>query len=205
MSRKAYFNQTAETWDQEYYTPKLEAFLEKLVSTFGLRFGQRVLDLGTGTGVLIPLLVKAVGPSGSVTAIDYAERMVQICKAKYSHFKNVKVILQDVEEPDLPQEYFDVITCFGIFPHLENKEKALHNMNYVLKIGGKLIIAHALSSDELKEHHKRASPVAEDRLPEETVMKRLLKQAGFSKIHMTDKPGLYLCLATKNTTFNKHL
>jgi ubiquinone/menaquinone biosynthesis C-methylase UbiE len=205
MSRKAYFNQAAETWDQENYKPKLESFLEELVPTFGLRFGQRVLDLGTGTGVLIPFLIKAVGSSGSVTAIDYAERMVQICSAKYSHFKNVKVILQDVEELDLPREYFDTITCFGLFPHLENKEKALNNMNYALKLGGKLIIAHALSSDEIKEHHKKASPVAQDQLPKETVVKRLLKRAGFSKVHITDKPGLYLCLATKNVAFNKHL
>ena len=205
MSRKAYFNQAAESWDQEYYTPKLETFLEKLVPMFSLRFGQRTLDLGTGTGVLIPFLIKAVGPSGSVTAIDYSERMVQICRAKYSHLKNVRVILQDAEELDLPREYFDVITCFGIFPHLEDKEKALHNMNYVLKLRGKLIIAHALSSDEIQQHHKRTPPVAQDRLPEETVMKRLLKRAGFSKIHITDEPSLYLCLATKNAAFQQTL
>jgi len=201
MSRKAYFNQAAETWDQKYCTSELEVFLEEFVPTFGLMAGQRVLDLGTGTGVLIPFLVRAVGPSGLVTATDYAERMVQTCRAKYSHLQNVTIELQNVEELDLPTESFDAITCFDLFPHILKKEKALHYMNRVLKHGGRLIIAHALSSAEIKAHHRNASStVSHDMLPEEAEMRRLLEREGFYVIQITDEPGIYLCLATKNTT-----
>ena len=144
MSRKTYFNEVAETWDKRHCSPQLASFLGKLVSQFGLKSGQNVLDVGTGTGVLIPHLIQAIGPSGSVTAIDYAEKMVRICRSKYSHIKNVTIQLQNVEELDIPTESFDAITCFGLFPHLENKPKALSNMYLVLKPGGKLIIGHAL-------------------------------------------------------------
>jgi cyclopropane fatty-acyl-phospholipid synthase-like methyltransferase len=56
MSRKAYFNQASEYWDEKYCTPNLYKFLEIFVPKFGLESGQRILDVGTGTGVLIPFL-----------------------------------------------------------------------------------------------------------------------------------------------------
>jgi len=203
MSRKEYFNQVAESWDQKYYTPELDAFLEELVPKFGLKPGQKVLDAGTGTGVLIPFLLRIIGSSGSITAIDYAANMVEIFRSKFSNLRNVKVELKDVEELDLPAETFDAAICFGLFPHLERKAQALMNLNRVLKRRGRLVIAHALSRAEIEEHHKGTLPVAQDLLPEGTEMKRMLKRTGFSSIHITDEPGLYLCLATKNTTFQK--
>ena len=196
-SRKAYFCQVAESWDQKYYTPELEAFLEKLIPKFGLKLGQTVLDAGTGTGVLIPFLLKAIGSSGSITAIDYSENMIKKFQSKFSNLQNVKIELQDVEALDLPPEIFDAAICFGLFPHLERKAQALRNLNHVLKSRGRLVIAHALSRAEMIKHHKGTFPVAQDLLPEEPEMKHMLNQAGFSNIHITDEPGLYLCLATK--------
>jgi ubiquinone/menaquinone biosynthesis C-methylase UbiE len=199
MSRKTYFNEQANTWDKRFHTPNLSSFLEKLVPQFGLEPGQNILDVGTGTGVLIPYLIKAVGPEGSVTAIDYSENMIQICKTKHSHLKNVSVELKNIEEDAFPTESFDAVICFGLFPHLENKEKALQNMNHILKPGGTLIIAHALSSEELKAHHNNASSsVVHDVLPEETEMTQLLEQTGFERISIKDEPGCYLCIARKS-------
>ena len=155
--------------------------------------------MGTGTGVLIPYLIRAVGPAGSVTAIDYSEKMFQVCKTKHSHLKNVSIKLGNIEETAFPTESFDTVICFGVFPHLENKEKALRNVNRILKSSGKLVIAHALSSEELKAHHNNASStVMHDVLPEEAEMKKLLEQTGFTEISIKDEPGCYLCVARKS-------
>lgn len=200
MSRQAYFNQLADSWDKRFQTEALSTFLEQLVPTFGLLPGQKILDVGTGTGILIPFLLKAVGPTGQILAIDYAEKMVKICKSKYAHLPNVTVTVQQVETLNFPSQTFDAVTCFGLFPHIENKEKALRQMNRVLKTNGKLIIAHALSSKEIKAHHHNASSiVSHDVLPEGATMKQLLKQAGFAGIRLTDKPGCYLCLSNKSS------
>ena len=173
-------------------------FLKKLVPRFSLASGQKILDLGTGTGLLIPYLVRAVGPSGLIVAVDFAEKMVETCRKKYSGLSNVKIELANVEELDFSQDYFDAITCFGLFPHIENKQRALLKMNRVLKLGGKLIIAHALSSHEMKEHHHNvSSAVANDIMPGDNEMKQLLKHTGFATAHIEDKPGYYLCIATK--------
>ena len=196
-SRREFFNTAAVTWDERYQNQELTDFLSKLVPTFPLKRGQRVLDVGTGTGILIPFLLEAVGSTGHVTAIDFAEKMVEACKAKYANLPNVNIAVQQVENLDFPPETFDAVTCFGLFPHLENKQKALSQMNRVLKPGGKLIIAHALSSNELRAHHRNAAVVAHDALPDEAEMKQLLEQTGFTEVQITDKPGSYVCMSTK--------
>jgi len=198
MNRKEYFDKAANSWDKRFLTPRLSSFLETLVPQFGLDAGQNVLDVGTGTGVLIPYLVQAVGPSGSVMAIDYSENMVQVCRTKHSHHKNVNINVGNIEEDAFPAETFDAMVCFGLFPHLENKEKALRNLNCALKPSGKLVIAHALSSEEIKAHHKDASSaVLHDILPKKAEMMQLLERTGFTEISIKDEPGLYLCIAHK--------
>ncbi len=200
MNRRLFFNESANTWDDRFHNKKLEDFLEQIVPSFNLARDQRILDAGTGTGILIPFLLKAVGSKGHITAIDYAEKMVDICKAKYGHLPNVSVKLQLIEKMDFASESFDAITCFGLLPHLDNKVDALNEMNRVLKPGGRLIIAHALSSTQIKAHHRNVAAVAHDVLPEEQEMKHLLKKAGFTSITIVDKSGCYLCISGKPST-----
>ena len=200
MNRQEFFNIAAVTWDKRFQTQELLTFLEQLVPTFHLKLGQRILDVGTGTGILIPFLLKSIGPTGHVTAIDYSEKMVEICKAKYARLPNISIMIQQFENLQFSSESFDAITCFGLFPHLENKKEALSQMNRALKPGGRLIIAHALSSMEIKSrHHNASSVVALDVLPEEASMRQLLRQAGFVRIRIVDKPGCYLCLSNKSS------
>ena len=103
------------------------------------------------------------------------------------------------ENLQFPDNVFDAITCFGMFPHLDNKKVALKQFHRLLKPEGKLIIAHALSSAEVRSHHNGApSAVANDVLPNETEMRKLLQQAGFTGIQIVDKQGSYLCTSTKS-------
>ncbi len=197
MKRKSYFNKRADTWDDQFYPQMPTTFLEKFIPRFGLKPGQNILDIGTGTGILIPFLLQSVESAGSITAIDYAEKMVKICQSKYSHIKNVTIELQDVKKLNFPSDTFDAVTCFRLFPHLENKEQALTNLYLVLKYGGKLIIAHNLSSAEIKGHHNISLAVAHNVLPKEPEMKRFLNRVGFMNISIEDKPGHYLCISTK--------
>ena len=107
-------------------------------------------------------------------------------------------MLQDVENLTLPSNTFDTAVCFGLFPHIEKKFKALTQLKRVLKNNGKLIIAHALSSSEIKRHHEGVSTaVSGDLLPEEKEMKKMLNQSGFFNVNILDKPGSYLCISKK--------
>lgn len=198
MSRQEFFNQMAKKWDTRFHSEALRAFLTQFVPTFGLKPGQKVLDIGTGTGILIPYLLKEVGPTGKIFAIDYAEKMAERCSSKYCHIPNLTVSVQQVENLIFPLNTFDAVTCFGMFPHIEQKELALQQINKVLKIKGSLIIAHALSRAEINKHHQNGSPIiAQDMLPKTDAMKELLKNAGFGKNFILDKLGKYLNISIK--------
>jgi ubiquinone/menaquinone biosynthesis C-methylase UbiE len=196
-TRREFFNKAAPTWDKTFYNTKLTDFLTGLVPKFGIKPGQKVLDIGSGTGILIPFLLDAVGSSGHVTAVDFAEKMVEICKANYADRPNLTVMVQNAENLRFPDESFDAVTCLGLFPHLENKDLALKQFNRVLKPGGKLVIAHALSSHEIEHHHRNAPVVTNDVLPSVQEMCKMLRQAGFENVGITDITGCYLCMSTK--------
>lgn len=201
--KKKFFNNLAKTWDQRFHTKELENFLHKLVPLFGLRRGHKLLDVGTGTGILIPYLIKEIGLNGEIVAIDYAKEMIEICRSKYGHFSNVDFRVGNIEEIDYISAFFDFVICFGVFPHIEKKYRALSQINRVLKKEGRLIIAHALSSEEIQNHHQSSSSVvADDNLPNEYQMKKLLTQTGFQKINIKNKPGCYLCSSVKANNFN---
>ena len=184
MVKKDFFNQMAER-------------LPQLVALFHLQKGAKILDVGAGTGGIVPYLLEAIGPEGSIWAVDFAEEMVKIGRKKFE--KESRVIFEVASVEDLPYKdrFFDQIVCFGAFPHFEDKGKALQEMNRVLKSQGTLIIAHALSSVALRSHHQNCAPVSKDFLPEEAEMKSLLERAGFQLTRLVDQPKCYLCEGLK--------
>ena len=126
-----------------------------------------------------------------------ANKMVEICKMKYVDFPNLSIIVANAETLQFADNSFDAIICFGIFPHFDNKQVALNQFYRVLKFEGKLIIAHALSREEVKHHHQNIPEVAEDKLPNQKEMRKLLNRTGFKEIKIIDKKGIYLCLSKK--------
>ena len=189
----------AATWDQRFYTPGLKEQLETSVPLFHLRPGSKVLDVGAGTGGIIPYLLQAIGPEGSIGSVDFAKKMVEIGREKFRDEPRVRYYLSAVESLPFADEFFHHIVCFGAFPHFGDKQLALQEMHRVLKREGTLIIAHALSSPEIKQHHMGAAPVRHDFLPEEMEMRSLLQSTGFHVLQLIDRPKRYLCEAQKKS------
>ena len=193
MGKKEFFNKMAERWDEKFYSPEMMERLPQLVSLFQLQKGGKILDVGAGTGGIVPYLLEAIGREGSIWAVDFAEEMVKIGRKKFQKERRVIFELASVEDLPYKDRFFDQIVCFGAFPHFDDKGKALEEMNRVLKSQGTLIIAHALSSVALRSHHQNCAPVSKDFLPDETEMKSLLERAGFQLNRLIDQPKCYLC------------
>lgn len=65
--------------------------MRDIVRKLALSRGSKVLDVGTGTGVLIPMLIEAVGASGAVVALGFDPQMLAEAKKKY-HWPNLEFL-----------------------------------------------------------------------------------------------------------------
>ena len=136
------FSRGAATYDQ--VGPLFFShFGHRLVELAQIPSGASVLDIATGRGAVLFPAAEAVGPQGHVTGIDLSEDMVKETgrEIERRNLKNVKVQVMDAEHLEFPDGSFDVVFCsFAIFffPQLE---RALAEMNRVLKPGGRVAVS----------------------------------------------------------------
>jgi ubiquinone/menaquinone biosynthesis C-methylase UbiE len=201
--RKQFFNDSAETWLDTYYKSpdsgqydRHQKSFERLFSLVPLKPGDRVLDAGCGSGVLVPMLLERITSTGILYELDYAEKMIESNRNLHQK-ENIVFIVSDVTEAPLDDESCDVVLCFSCFPHFHDKEKAMAVLSRVLKSGGTFAVAHCDSSEELNQHHKSCQAVMHDHLPVESEMRKLFQQSGLSINLFTDEPGFYCVIATK--------
>ena len=84
----AFFNTCADNWDKIRQTNP--AILDKLISLADIPANATVLDVGSGTGVLIPYLHAKVGAQGKITAVDFSEKMLAKAQEKFANFNNIE-------------------------------------------------------------------------------------------------------------------
>lgn len=109
----------------------------------GVRTGQRVLDLASGTGDLAVEFSRKVGGAGEVVASDINASMLNTGRGRLLDkgiAGNVRYVQANAEQLPFPDNYFDCITiAFGL-RNVTDKDGALRSMCRVLRPGGKLLV-----------------------------------------------------------------
>jgi ubiquinone/menaquinone biosynthesis C-methylase UbiE len=201
MQLQEYFDQLAPTWDNELSPERLNC-LGNIVKELGIEPGYHVLDIGSGTGVLLPFIITELGNEGKIVALDFSAEM--LCQAKAKNFQPVVGFAQaDVLAIPLADNSVDLAMCNSAFPHFSDKVKALKEIARVLRDNGRLVICHTMSRKKINQLHQSiGGAVANDLLPDEFQLKRLIKQAGLNLTHFEDRPERYLVIAEKSARQN---
>ncbi|MDE5772007.1 MAG: class I SAM-dependent methyltransferase [Ruminococcus sp.] len=114
-----------------------QKFYDKIVGRGLCTTGQKVLDIGTGTGVL-PRNMYRYGAEW--TGTDISENQIETAK-KLSVGMNIEYYAVPTEKLDFPDNSFDVITacqCFWYFDH----EKVMPNFFRMLKPDGRILVLY---------------------------------------------------------------
>jgi demethylmenaquinone methyltransferase/2-methoxy-6-polyprenyl-1,4-benzoquinol methylase len=91
-------------------------FHRRAVEALGLRPGDTAVDLACGTGVNLPYLVEAVGPTGRVVAVDLSPGMLAQARQRVEEagWENVELVEADVRDYDFPEPVHGVVSTFGL-------------------------------------------------------------------------------------------
>src|SRR5262245_41458634 len=110
---------------------------KELISALHIANGDRVLDIGAGTGHLAAYVEKIVGSSGGVVAIDPLPLRVEIAQSKST--ANLEARIGRAEDlSEFADASFDVVYLNCVFHWVEDKKRALAEIFRVLKAGGRL-------------------------------------------------------------------
>ena len=115
---------------------------ERVIETLGLEPGDRVADLGSGSGYFTLRLARAVGPTGKVYAVDVDEEMNDYLRerARDAGLDNVEVILGEYEDPLLPDGEIDLLLIVNTYHHIHERPSYFRNVQTDLAPDGRVAI-----------------------------------------------------------------
>lgn len=131
-----------EKWAQIYdvlWHRYMEKTLPVLQRTADPAPGERVLDLGSGTGEL-EQRIHASTPEVEIVGIDLAQSMVETARKKLAGTEGISFLLADAHDLPFPNESFDVVVSASTFHYFTLPQQVLHEVARVLRPSGRLVL-----------------------------------------------------------------
>ncbi|MEW6141952.1 MAG: class I SAM-dependent methyltransferase [Chloroflexota bacterium] len=191
-----FFDERAHGWDS-LSMPGTKERLEGIFAWLEIDPDGRVLDIGSGTGILLPFLLNRLDVFGSIVEMDIAAGMLKKGQEKESD-RRVAFVQGDTHSLPFTTAAFDLVICHNTFPHFADQQRALCEMSRVTTAGGRVVISHTMSREAVNNFHQHIGGiVGHDRLPEDGVLAGWLEEAGFRWPSIEDVSERYLVVAWK--------
>lgn len=196
--RAVFFDDLSDTWDTSGPSPD-PAIVLRFLSELNISPEKTVLDVGTGTGLLIEHIF-SFHPA-RVIALDLSIRMLEKLKSKYSsRFDGqLEIMRGDVHLLNLPDAAIDIAVCNGVYPHFQDKALALSQLRRVLKKGGTLAVNHFAGREFINNIHGKSSHalICQDLLDPIMILSDTFSRNGFRPWKWRDDLSEYFMIAEK--------
>jgi arsenite methyltransferase len=142
-------------WAQEGEGEKMERhhldITEKTIGVMDLRPGERVLDLGCGSGWATRLLARLVsdGPEGfgQVVGVDISDEMIRQARAASKEFENILYVWGSALQIPWEENFFDKVLSVESFYYYPDQDRALAELFRVMAPRGRMFILINLYKD----------------------------------------------------------
>ncbi len=113
----------------------------RAVNNLNLSDGDRILDVGTGTGQILPWIANSLD-EGKIVGTDISRSMIKYTKKKVepSNGVDLEVMYDDIEDSRFSDDYFDKIISTFTFTTIPDVEKASNECARILKSEGEMIV-----------------------------------------------------------------
>jgi SAM-dependent methyltransferase len=131
-----------EAYEQYLVPPLFAPWAERLIEHANLREGDRVLDVGCGTGIVARRATAHVGEQGTVVVVDINEGMLKVARTAAADLTPAIEWKQgDATALPFSEETFDVIFCQQALQFVEDPAVALREMYRVLAPNGRIAVS----------------------------------------------------------------
>lgn len=115
---------------------------EAIVAALELREGMVVADVGSGTGLFLVSLSRALGPTGKLYALDIVPGFVAHLRERVAgdELANVEVVEVTPTDPKLAPDSVDLLFVCDVYHHIEYPSVVLPRLREALRSGGKLVV-----------------------------------------------------------------
>jgi ubiquinone/menaquinone biosynthesis C-methylase UbiE len=116
--------------------------IDEVVARMALQPGDVVADVGAGTGVFSVSLARAVGPTGTVLAVEVDPGFLPMIeqKAVDGSVENIRTVLGEFEDPKLPRRDIDVAFFHDVIHHIEGRQAYLQATARYMAPGSRIVV-----------------------------------------------------------------
>ena len=144
---------------------------DRVIQALEIKPGDKVADLGSGSGYFTLRLARAVGTNGKVYAVDVDNDINALVASKAVEAKlgNIETILAEPNDAKLPAASVDLVITVNTFHHFDNHVRYFTALKAALRPGGRVaiidfdergwlenLVAHATPAIEIKQTLQRA-------------------------------------------------
>jgi len=123
-------------------------YRQHAVDLLKLKSGDRVIDLGCGTGLSFPHIMKRIGPEGFLTGVDMTEGMLACARERSERagWNNVNLIQSEIATFQFPEKV-DAVISTGVMGYIQKVDSVIRSAAQSLHPDGRMVILDAKKPD----------------------------------------------------------